>query len=104
MNKKYIIYNPFAASGTCKKEVELLEVIYENTVLIDMWRISSDDVFFDGLDDSVDVIICGGDGTLNRFVNKTRDIDIKDNLYSFAVGSSNDFARDLGRESAGDPS
>lgn len=103
MSTKYIIYNPFADNGTCKGEAELLEVVYDNCVLIDMCKISNYQIFFAGLDDSDDVILCGGDGTLNRFVNETRDIDIKNNLYFFAVGSGNDFACDIGKEKGGDP-
>ena len=50
------------------------------------------------------VIVCGGDGTLNRFVNETEGISIQNALYYYAIGSGNDFARDLGKEQGGEPS
>ena len=64
--KKYILYNPFAGNGKCKAEVEALQASYENTVLIDMRKVTSYETFFAGLDISDEVIICGGDGTLNQ--------------------------------------
>ena len=46
------------------------------------------------------VILCGGDGTLNRFACDTQGLINRDIEY-YASGSGNDFWRDLGRE-AGD--
>ncbi len=104
MEQKYILYNPYAGNGKCKHEAELLEVVYENTVLMDMCKISSYEIFLSGLDDSDEIILCGGDGTLNRFVNDTRGIEIKNSVYYYPVGSGNDFARDLGKEKGANPS
>lgn len=101
--KKYILYNPHAGNGKCKAEVEALQASYENTVLIDMRKVTSYETFFAGLDISDEVIICGGDGTLNRFINDTNGIDIKNNIYYYAIGSGNDFARDLGKEKGAEP-
>lgn len=98
MNTKYIIYNPHAGGGKCKADAEILEIFYSNACFISMENISSYKTFLSGLDESDEVIICGGDGTLNRFINETRDIEIKNSIYLFAVGSGNDFARDIGKE------
>ena len=54
--------------------------------------------FFPSLNADDKVIICGGDGTLNRFVNDTRDIAITNDILYYAAGSGNDFLRDLGKE------
>lgn len=101
--KKYILYNPHAGNGKCKANVEALKALYENAVLIDMRKVTSYVTFFAGLEVSDDVIICGGDGTLNRFINDTNGIDIKNNIYYYAIGSGNDFARDLGKEKGAEP-
>lgn len=103
MGKKYILYNMYAGNGNCKSDAKLLKIIYEDTVLIDMRNISSYQTFFAGLTSSDEVIICGGDGTLNRFVNDTRGININNDIYYYAVGSGNDFARDLGKERGSAP-
>ena len=42
-----------------------------------------------------DIILTGGDGTLNSFINRTDCDDLKQNLYFYASGSGNDFARDI---------
>ena len=43
-----------------------------------------------------EVILCGGDGTLNIFVNDIKDMDVKNTIYYYASGSGNDFAKDIG--------
>jgi len=42
------------------------------------------------------IIVAGGDGTLNRFVNNTADIEISNEILYYPNGTGNDFARDLG--------
>ena len=44
-------------------------------------------------DDSI--IICGGDGTLNRFVNAIYDLNTDKEILYYAAGSGNDFLRDI---------
>ena len=46
MRTNYLIYNPEAGNGNCREEVEILEVIYDNTILIDVNRVYSYQVFF----------------------------------------------------------
>ena len=42
-----------------------------------------------------DILLCGGDGTLNRFVNAIDGIEFDNNIYYYPCGSGNDFARDV---------
>ena len=42
------------------------------------------------------IIICGGDGTLNYFVNKTKDLKYYSNLFYYYTGTGNDFHNDIG--------
>ena len=103
MGVKYILYNPYADGGKCKKESETLKNAYEDAVMINMSRINNYAVFFDGLEPEADVIICGGDGTLNGFVNDTRDVTVKNPIFYFAAGTENDFAHDLGHNGRDTP-
>jgi len=41
------------------------------------------------------IILLGGDGTINRFVNDTYDFDIKQDIYLKRNGSGNDYLRTL---------
>ena len=49
------------------------------------------------------VYACGGDGTLNRFLNDTEDIRPDCDIYYYPSGSGNDFARDIGAERGATP-
>lgn len=46
-----------------------------------------------GADDKI--ILCGGDGTLMRFADAIRDIDLKVPVYFTPAGTGNDFLRDV---------
>jgi diacylglycerol kinase family enzyme len=50
--------------------------------------------FFESHKD-VSIVICGGDGTLNRFVNDVSDVEIKSSIYFYPCGSGNDFHREI---------
>lgn len=103
MKRQYILYNPKAGNGACKDEAEILEVLYNNTVYQDITKIESYADFFRALDETDEVIICGGDGTLNRFANDTKHLTINNPIYYFACGNGNDFIRDLGLDANADP-
>lgn len=95
--KKYVLYNPIAGNGNGRREAKNLAERFgaENLVLCDVREIENYAEFFAQLDGNADVIVCGGDGTLNRFVNTIKDLEIKNPLYYFACGTGNDFLRDV---------
>jgi diacylglycerol kinase family enzyme len=41
------------------------------------------------------IVICGGDGTLNHFVNETAEISFENSVFYYATGTGNDFLRDI---------
>lgn len=104
MIRKVVLYNPNAGSGTCETDAKLLDILYENAVYFDMTQIKCYADFFEALDPTDEVILCGGDGTLNRFANDTVDVAIRNPLYYFAAGTGNDFVRDLNLPDLADPS
>lgn len=95
----YALYNPFAGNQTCEEQSKKLREFYSPDELEfrSMADISYSE-FFPSLNADDKVIICGGDGTLNRFVNDTRDIAKTNDILYYAAGSGNDFLRDLGKE------
>lgn len=95
----YVLYNPFAGNKTCEEQSRKLTNLYKDGQLTfrSMTDISYPE-FFSGLKGEDQVIICGGDGTLNRFVNDARGIDIHNDILYYAAGSGNDFLRDIGKE------
>lgn len=95
----YALYNPFAGNQTCEEQSKKLREFYSPDEL--EFRSMADinySKFFPSLNVDDKVIICGGDGTLNRFVNDTRDIAITNDILYYAAGSGNDFLRDIGKE------
>lgn len=44
-------------------------------------------------------MICGGDGTLNKFINNTKDISILNEVYYFPTGTGNDFYKEVSNSS-----
>lgn len=103
METHYILYNPLAGNGTCQKDAECLQVFYDSTKLIDMTRITNYRAFLGGMDQNDTLVIVGGDGTLNRFVNDTTGIEIPQEILYLPAGTGNDFAKDLGKEGYGNP-
>lgn len=98
MSTTYILYNPLASSGEGEQEAQALDVLYPNSKLIDVTQITNYPAFLEGLEKDDEIILCGGDGTLNRFANAIRNIPVKNNIFYYACGSGNDFVRDLGKQ------
>lgn len=94
----YILYNPIAGKGNAASEVEALATFCGGEpICMDMTKIESYAEFFASLGKEDTVILCGGDGTLNRFINDTEGIEIACEIDYHALGSGNDFLRDVGR-------
>ena len=92
----YILYNPISGHG---KSEEIARSIEEKNKggakCVDMTKIESySDFFSDVAADDV-ITICGGDGTLNRFINDTKDVEIKNRIFYFPAGTGNDFWIDI---------
>jgi diacylglycerol kinase family enzyme len=60
-----------------------------------MTKIADYNAFFSTFDDDENLLICGGDGTLNHFINDLGDAEIPVEVYYFATGTGNDFLNDL---------
>lgn len=45
-----------------------------------------------------EVVLVGGDGTLNYFINAVKGTEIKNNIYLLGSGTGNDFFNDIGRK------
>lgn len=100
----YVLFNPHAGGNRCAKEAELLQALYPYDLrFCDMTAIMDYAAFFASLSTEDEIILCGGDGTLNRFINNTDGLEIQNEILYYAVGTGNDFAHDLGRQSGGNP-
>lgn len=100
MSQTFILYNPLAGCGAHQNAVDNLAQNYDNAIKYDITKGIDFTELFAGITDDDTVILCGGDGTLNRFANDTRGIALPKNLFYFADGTGNDFLRDIGVEAS----
>lgn len=98
MSKVYALFNPYSANklGESKAREIVKHFSDDETIeFVDITTISDYAGFFAALEAEDTVALCGGDGTVNRFVNEIYDLDVKNDILYFATGSGNDFLRDL---------
>ncbi len=104
MSKAYVFYNPIAGNFSCKdKALSIKKLVDDEVVFCDM---TNEEEYRRGLmapEGNDYIIVCGGDGTLNRFVNFTADMDIRCDVYYYPLGSGNDFAHEMNKTSEDKP-
>ena len=91
----YLLFNPLANNNKGEQDArqwaETNGVSCEFTSLLDIQDMKG---FFNGLNEEDEVILTGGDGTLNRFANDVYGYEFKNPVYYVKCGSGNDFYRD----------
>ncbi len=92
-----ILYNEKADNGRGLKNAERLKETLKGETL-SFYDITECDLcsFTKNLKEDDNLIVSGGDGTLNRFINSVSSEEVKDkNIFYHAAGSGNDFANDI---------
>ena len=94
---RYLLYNPLSGKENQSRiEAECYEVVANMPVeLVAITEITDLRDFFEKLDLYDDVVVFGGDGTLNKVANELTDCFIRNDIYYFPCGTGNDFARDI---------
>ena len=87
---KYYLYNSLANNGI-KPDISF------DTQLVDAVGMDYAE-FLRQLSPEDEVVLIGGDGTLNYFINAVNGIDITNNIYLLGSGTGNDFLTDIGRQ------
>ena len=95
--KYRVLYNPHAGNlSTEELKAHIAEVLKDDTYEIeDITTVVYADLF-KTLKNDENILLVGGDGTINRFVNDTQGLKCKNNVYYYAAGSGNDFWTDIG--------
>ncbi len=89
----YIFYNSRAGGGLAEQKAKAYAAkIGQTDAVYDVTKINYADV----ITDNEDIIIFGGDGTLNRFVNATAGLKLENKVFIYPLGTGNDFMNDLG--------
>ncbi len=92
-----ILFNPKAGGGTgeatARKLDEILkgqELKYQSVLEVkDYAKLLSD------IGPEAKIVLVGGDGSLNHFVNDINGLELKNEVYFYAGGTGNDFLNDL---------
>ena len=104
MEKAIVLINPHSGHGSAadlqKKLGALLpdrELEFRDSGTIADWK-----EFFASAG-GADLVLCGGDGTLNGFINRTDGMTWDGRILYYATGSGNDFLTDIGGKKGGAP-
>lgn len=104
MSKAYVLYNPVAGGGKVNNDLEILEVVLDDElVFADLTTSGMPACIPEQLEEDDYIILCGGDGTLNRFVNDTAEMEIPNEILYFPCGTGNDFAAEFHRSYGSNP-
>lgn len=100
MAKYKVLYNPKGNNNQADAETRTLDTILKGDQLeyIDMLQVGDVKALVASIGADEGLIISGGDGTLNHFIN---DVDcelIGCSVYFFAAGTGNDFLKSIGEE------
>lgn len=98
MKKTFVLYNPLAGDQSGKAGAEKLSQYFSETQMEyrDIRTIVDYSAFAREIGSEDAIVIYGGDGTLNRFVNGIYDLKLQNEIFYYAAGSGNDFLRDIG--------
>lgn len=96
--KYYILYNPLAGhGGTDEKLSSLKSHLDGECVDCNVTDIGGYTSILSSLEPDDKIVISGGDGTLNKFINAVDTDNIANDILYYASGSGNDFLHDVER-------
>ena len=104
MNKGLLLYNPHAGGKPVTDDLDALEFVMDADLkAVDITTVKDYREFFNRIDEEEFIILSGGDGTLNRFINATDGLDISQEIYYYPAGTGNDFAKEMGKTGGDNP-
>ena len=99
---KYILFNQNSKNGN---NLEHIKQQYLSMGDVDSISVLDKDAYancINNLKEEDTVILIGGDGTLNHFVNDVKNLDLKAKILFNATGTGNDFYTDVKNENDGE--
>ncbi len=104
MKTGYVLFNRKAGKRGDLDSLDLVERLFSDKLeLIDVESIESYEDFVSGLGEEDYIVICGGDGTINKFINNMKQFRIENEIFYYPSGTGNDFAHELGHDKFSEP-
>ncbi|MDE5896994.1 MAG: diacylglycerol kinase family protein, partial [Clostridia bacterium] len=99
MNFK-VLFNPLSGNVAAQPvQTELKALLPDDDLEFnDVTKIPSMHEYLAALDENATLLLVGGDGTLNRFINDAAELLGKHSVYYYAAGNGNDFWSDIGKK------
>ena len=92
---KYILVNPLSNNKKGEDALDkVLDILQEEVEVLKITHINLVD-FVSKLKENDEIILVGGDGTINNFVNKLNGNIPSNKIYLFPAGTGNDFLKDV---------
>lgn len=91
---KYLLFNSQTNNLNYKEEFEAAKNSFENSETVNVAEINYVD-FLKNLKEEDEVVLFGGDGTLNYFINALGEYSPVNNVYLYPLGTGNDFYFDV---------
>ncbi|MCQ2513350.1 MAG: diacylglycerol kinase family protein [Lachnospiraceae bacterium] len=97
MGKQYILFNPYSSNSTGESEAKkvLFYLSGASYEFVKMTEVADYADFFKTCNGDDKIIVCGGDGTFNHFVNDCHGVFPDNEIYLYPGGSGNDFLNDI---------
>ena len=98
MSKYKILYNPMSNNGQGETDATALDNLLSGNELeyVDVTAAGDVKDILAVMEADEKLIISGGDGTLNHFLNDIDGVDVKNEVFFFATGTGNDFLSSVG--------
>lgn len=92
----HVLYNSASDNGKgYENALEVRNRVSGDLVFDDVLKISDMKSFLKDIPENEDIVLTGGDGSLNYFANDVGDEEIPNNVYYFPTGTGNDFMKDV---------
>ena len=95
-----VLINPRSGKNRCETMIAKLKELMKDAELkfYNILEVEDYAALFAGLAEDEHIILAGGDGTINNFINNTEGLALDQEIYYYAMGSGNDFFNDIGKK------